>query len=169
MRVQHLAHHDVLTDLPNRTLFADRLQQSLAKARRDKTQLAVMYLDLDNFKPVNDTLGHAVGDLLLKDAARRMRHGVRESDTVARAGGDEFVVLLPAVESAQDALAVAEKIRHVLSQPFELAGHIMSISASIGVAVYPEHGQGEEALLKNADAAMYLAKQVGRNNVKLCG
>ena len=169
LRVQHLAHHDVLTDLPNRTLFADRLQQSLAKARRDKTHLAVMYLDLDNFKPVNDTLGHALGDLLLKDAARRMRHGVRESDTVARAGGDEFVVLLASVESAQDALAVAEKIRHALSQPFQLAGHIMSISASIGVAVFPEHGQEEEALLKNADAAMYLAKQLGRNNVKLCG
>jgi diguanylate cyclase (GGDEF)-like protein/PAS domain S-box-containing protein len=169
LRVQHLAHHDVLTDLPNRTLFADRLQQSLTKARRDKTHLAVMYIDLDNFKPVNDTLGHPMGDLLLKDAAKRMRHGVRESDTVARAGGDEFVVLLSSVESAQDALAVAEKIRHALNQPFHLADHIVSISASIGVAVYPEHGQGEEALLKNADAAMYLAKQAGRNNVKLCG
>ncbi|TRZ97652.1 MAG: diguanylate cyclase [Rhodocyclaceae bacterium] len=169
MRVQHLAHHDLLTDLPNRTLFTDRLQQSLAKAKRNKTHLALMYVDLDNFKPVNDTFGHAVGDLLLKDAAKRMRHGVRDSDTVARIGGDEFVVLLPSVESEQDALAVAEKLRHAMEQPFKLAGHITSISASIGVAVYPEHGDDQEALSKNADAAMYLAKQHGRNNVKLCG
>lgn len=167
MRVQHLAHHDLLTDLPNRTLFTDRLQQALAKAKRDKTRLALMYLDFDNFKPVNDTFGHAVGDLLLKDAARRMRHCVRESDTVARIGGDEFVVLLPSVESEQDALAVAEKLRQALDQPFELAGHAMHISASIGVAVYPEHGDDEDDLSKNADAAMYLAKQHGRNNVKL--
>ncbi|MCX7177040.1 MAG: PAS-domain containing protein, partial [Proteobacteria bacterium] len=129
MRVQHLAHHDLLTDLPNRTLFTDRLQQALAKAKRDKTRLALMYLDFDQFKPVNDTFGHAVGDLLLKDAAKRMRHCMRESDTVARIGGDEFVVLLPSVESEQDALGVAEKLRLALSQPFELAGHVMSISS----------------------------------------
>ncbi|MFA6312551.1 MAG: diguanylate cyclase [Sterolibacterium sp.] len=159
--------HDLLTDLPNRTLFTDRLQQALAKAKRDKTRLALMYLDFDKFKPVNDTFGHAVGDLLLKDAAQRMQHCVRESDTVARIGGDEFVVLLPSVESAQDALAVAEKLRLGLDQPFELAGHVMNISASIGVAVYPEHGHDEDELSKNADAAMYLAKQNGRNNVKL--
>ena len=169
LRVQHLAHHDLLTDLPNRNLFSDRLRQSLAIARRDKTRLALIYLDLDNFKPVNDTLGHAVGDLLLKDVAKRMRHCVRESDTVARIGGDEFVVLLPVVESEQDALTVAEKLRHALSQRFKLAGHIMNISASLGVAVHPEHGLDQDVLSRNADAAMYLAKQSGRNNVKLWG
>ncbi|TRZ64213.1 MAG: diguanylate cyclase [Rhodocyclaceae bacterium] len=167
MRIQHLAHHDLLTNLPNRTLFSDRLQQSLAKAKRDKTHLALMYLDLDRFKPVNDLHGHAVGDLLLKDAAKRMQHCVRESDTVARIGGDEFVILLPSVESEPDAQAVAEKLRYTLNQPFELAGHVMSISSSIGLAVYPAHGHDEEALLKNADAAMYLAKQSGRNIVKV--
>lgn len=167
MRVQHLAHHDLLTDLPNRTLLSDRLRQSLAKARRDKSRLALMYLDLDNFKPVNDTLGHAVGDLLLKDAAARMRHCVRESDTVARIGGDEFVLLLPEVDSEHDALAIAEKVRHALNQSFDLAGHRMSISSSIGIAMYPEHGHDEETLSKNADAAMYFAKEHGRNRVKV--
>lgn len=169
MRIQHLAHHDLLTDLPNRTLFSDRLQQSLAKARRDKTHMALMYLDLDKFKPVNDTLGHAMGDLLLKDAAKRMRHSVRESDTVARIGGDEFVILLPSADSEHDALVVAEKLRHALSQPFQLQGHRASISASIGVAVYPQHGSDEDELAKSADAAMYRAKQEGRNQVRLCG
>lgn len=166
-KMHQLAHFDALTGLPNRTLFADRLQQSLATARRDKGHFAMMFIDLDKFKPVNDELGHDVGDLLLKEVAKRMQHYVRESDTVSRIGGDEFVVLLPVVEAAQDAMLVAEKILHALNQPFELAGHSISISASIGVAVYPEHGSDEKMLTKSADTAMYHAKNGGRNNARL--
>lgn len=165
--VEHLAHFDALTDLPNRTLLNDRLQQALVKAKRDREHCALMFLDLDNFKPVNDTWGHAIGDQLLQEAGKRMRDSVRESDTVARLGGDEFVVLLPGAETAEDALVVAEKIRHVLNQPFLIGGHTLRVSSSIGVAVYPEHGQTEAELSNNADIAMYAAKQGGRNNVRL--
>jgi diguanylate cyclase (GGDEF)-like protein/PAS domain S-box-containing protein len=166
-RIAHMAHYDVLTGLPNRSLFTDRLELSLATAKRSKTRLGLMFIDLDKFKPVNDEFGHDVGDLLLKEAAKRMQHCVRESDTVSRIGGDEFVVLLPAVETEQDAMLVAEKILHALNQPFELAGHCISISASIGVAAYPEHGSDERTLTKNADVAMYYAKSAGRNNAML--
>jgi diguanylate cyclase (GGDEF)-like protein len=124
-----------------------------------------MFLDLDKFKPINDTLGHAVGDLVLQEAARRMQSCVRESDTVGRIGGDEFVILLPSVDSDQHALMVAEKIRHALNQPFMLAGQELYISSSIGVALYPEHGGDEKTLVKNADTAMYFAKEAGRNTV----
>lgn len=165
--IRHLAHFDALTDLPNRALITDRLQQALAKARRDKQHLAVMFLDLDEFKPVNDNLGHEVGDLLLKQVARRLQACMRESDTVARIGGDEFVVLLPQIEREQDAIVVAEKIRHALELPFELTDRKLQISSSIGVAVYPEHGSDEKLLLINADIAMYHAKKAGRNNYKL--
>ena len=166
-RIHHLAHYDVLTDLPNRALFNDRFHQAISKAKRDKAHVALMFIDLDKFKPINDTLGHDVGDLLLREVAQRMQHCVRESDTVARIGGDEFVVLLPGIESTQTALRVAEKILRVLNQPFELAGHHLEMSASIGVAVYPEHGVDEKILVKNADTAMYLAKNGGRNNARL--
>jgi len=166
-RMRRMAHYDALTELPNRTLLSDRLQQALATARRDKTRLAVMFIDLDMFKPINDTLGHYIGDLLLKEVAKRIQDCLRESDTAARIGGDEFVVLLPVIESEQDAMAVAEKIRYALCQPVELAGHTLHVSSSIGVAVYPEHGGEERALLKNADNAMYHAKAAGRNIVKL--
>lgn len=165
-RIQHLAHYDLLTGLPNRTLLVDRARQALAKARRDKTELALMFLDLDLFKRINDTLGHDVGDLLLQEAATRMQDCMRASDTVARIGGDEFVVLLPAVESAEDALVVAQKIREQLNQPFELAGHSLCVTCSVGVAVYPGHGGDETQLLKNADVAMYRAKKNGRNRVE---
>lgn len=166
-RMQHLAHYDVLTDLPNRALFSDRLQQEIALAKRNKTRMALMFLDLDKFKPVNDTLGHAVGDLMLKEVAKRLLSCVRGSDTVARMGGDEFVVLLPIIEAEQDAMLVADKILHALAQPFELAGQSAHISASIGLVVYPEHGSDERALTKNADIAMYHAKGRGRNNAML--
>ena len=166
-QVQHLAYHDPLTELPNRMLFTDRLQQALSTAKRDHAQLALMFIDLDKFKPVNDTHGHHVGDLLLKEVARRIQGCLRESDTVARIGGDEFVVLLPVVQAEQDALEVAEKIRFSLNQPFELAGHSLHISSSTGVAIYPEHGDEEKQLLKNADDAMYYAKSMGRDNVKI--
>lgn len=166
-RTHYLAHYDALTHLPNRTLIADRVRQALAKAKRDKTRMALMFADLDKFKPVNDELGHDVGDLLLQEVAKRLQDCMRESDTAARVGGDEFIILLPTIETEQDARVVAEKICHALDQPFELAGHRLSISCSIGVAVYPEHGGDEEQLVKHADTAMYCAKQSGRNNVKI--
>lgn len=166
-RTSYLAHYDALTHLPNRTLIADRIRQALAKARRDRTRLALMFVDLDRFKPVNDELGHDIGDLLLQEVARRLQDCMRESDTAARIGGDEFIVLLPTIDAEPDARVVAEKIRHALCQPFELAGHRMDISCSIGVAIYPEHGSNDEQLLKHADIAMYHAKQSGRNNVKV--
>jgi diguanylate cyclase (GGDEF)-like protein/PAS domain S-box-containing protein len=165
--MQHMAQYDALTHLPNRALFNDRLQQAIAAAQRNKARLALMFIDLDKFKPVNDTYGHGVGDLLLKEVALRIQNCLRESDTAARIGGDEFVILLPAIETKQDAGKVGDKILHALNQPFELAGHTLQISASIGVAVYPEHGNNEKLLVKNADLAMYHAKENGRNNVKI--
>ena len=166
-QLQHLAHYDALTGLPNRTLFSDRLQQALATAKRSDAHMALLLLDLDKFKPVNDTLGHAVGDLLLIEVGKRLQACVRESDTVSRLGGDEFVVLLPTLEAEPDAMRVAEKIRNALSQPFVLADHHIGISASIGVAVYPQHGSDERTLTKNADTAMYVAKNAGNNNARL--
>ncbi|MDP2693470.1 MAG: diguanylate cyclase [Gallionella sp.] len=165
--MRRMAQYDGLTHLPNRALFGDRLQQALAAAKRDRNHLALMFLDLDKFKPINDTYGHAVGDLLLKEAAQRIQDCLRASDTAARIGGDEFVVLLPVIEAEQDASTVGEKIRHALAQPFELAGYTLHISSSIGVAVYPEHGADEKLLVKSADIAMYHAKKNGRDNVKM--
>ena len=166
-KYQHLAHHDMLTGLPNRSLFTDRLQQMLVQAKRSPTHGALIYLDLDKFKPVNDTLGHNIGDLVLMSIAQRLQAAVRESDTVARIGGDEFVVLLPVIESKLDASTVAEKIRVALEQPFEINGKRIQIGCSVGIAVYPEHGGDEISLMKNADTAMYRAKQNGRNNVQM--
>lgn len=166
--MQHLAHFDLLTGLANRTLFTDRLQQTIAKARRDKARLALMFIDLDEFKPVNDLLGHHIGDLLLKEVASRLQECLRrETDTVGRMGGDEFVVILPEIEASSDALNVAEKILHSLDQPFDIAGHSIRISASIGIALFPEHGSDEKLLLKSADAAMYRAKEGGRNRLEV--
>ncbi len=166
-RIRHQAQYDALTDLPNRVLLIDRLQQALVQARRDRGHLALMYVDLDKFKPINDSLGHAVGDLLLQEVALRMQHCVRQADTVARMGGDEFVVLLPVVENEQDVLNVAEKIRCTLNQPFNIDGQELNISSCTGVAIYPEGGTTKNELIGNADIAMYRAKESGRNNVKL--
>ncbi|GAB3367080.1 MULTISPECIES: diguanylate cyclase domain-containing protein [Giesbergeria] len=166
-RIAYMARHDPLTDLPNRMLLEDRLRQALLASRRHHHQLAVMFLDLDKFKPVNDQYGHAVGDLLLRVAAQRMQTQVRAADTVARIGGDEFVVLLPIVQSTAAALQVAEKIRVALSQPFDLQGVVVSISASIGVALCPDHGGSDVELLRHADAAMYQAKQQNASGVAL--
>lgn len=163
-RMRHMAHYDLLTELPNRALLNERLQQAVVKAQRDKAHMAVMFLDLDRFKPVNDKLGHDIGDLLLKLVAQRLLSSVRASDTVARLGGDEFVVLLHAVEHEQDAIVVAEKMLHALNQSFQVAQHEISISGSIGIAVYPQHGEDEKLLLINADIAMYHAKKSGRNH-----
>ena len=160
-RMQYLAHFDPLTDLPNRALFNDRLRQALAVCRRNHTHLALMFIDLDKFKPVNDTLGHAVGDMLLKEVAYRLLDNIRESDTAARIGGDEFVVLLSGVESEKDVYTVAEKIQKAIQEPCELAGHTVRISASIGISLYPEHGLTNEEILTRADDAMYHAKHSG--------
>ena len=167
--LQHMAHYDKLTDLPNRVLLADRLQQALSTANRDKERMALMFIDLDRFKHINDSFGHHVGDLLLQEATQRMLACVRESDTVARIGGDEFMVLLPAIEKQEYAMMVAEKIRYALCQPLYLAGNIVCISSSLGIAIFPDHGVSEEELIRHADDAMYAAKQAGRNIVRMHG
>ncbi len=162
--VRHLAHYDALTDLPNRTLFNDRLGQALINAHRNRCKAAVMFLDLDRFKQINDTLGHSVGDLLLQEAALRLKNCMREGDTVSRLGGDEFVVLLPEIAGEEDAYVVAQKLLNTVAQPFTLDGHELHISTSIGVSFYPDDGADTETLMKNADIAMYRAKEMGRNN-----
>lgn len=167
-RIKRMAHYDHLTQLPNRRLFQDRIQVAINQARREKTRLALMMIDLDNFKPINDQFGHAVGDLLLKAVSKCMLSCLRESDTLARLGGDEFVVLLPGIGTNHDALGVAEKIRLALNKPFQLAGgYKVSIACSIGVTIFPDHGINETRLSQNADAAMYAAKEHGRNSVHL--
>lgn len=164
-RIKHMAHHDALTNLPNRILFSDRLNHGIAVAKREKSRLALLYVDLDNFKPVNDEFGHSAGDTLLQMVAQRMNDCVRESDTVARIGGDEFAVLLVQLHSRHDAEIVAEKLRIALETPFEIESVQLNISCSIGGAYYPEDGVNEQVLIRNADQAMYQAKASGRNQV----
>jgi diguanylate cyclase (GGDEF)-like protein/PAS domain S-box-containing protein len=159
--------HDVLTKMPNRDLLLERLQRALLNARRNSTKLAVMFIDIDKFKLINDNFGHDIGDLVLIEVAHRIKSGLRESDTPARIGGDEFVVLLPLIADAQDALFVAEKIRQTVTQNFAVNGKNLDVSTSIGIAIYPEHGLDEETLMKHADTAMYYIKNHGRNNTKL--
>jgi diguanylate cyclase (GGDEF)-like protein len=156
---EHQALHDALTDLPNRTLFHDRVGQALVTARREHLPTAVMIMDLDRFKEVNDTLGHASGDELLKLAGDRLRATLRESDTVARLGGDEFGVLLPKVVDSVAAVSVARKLREALEEPFSIHGLALRIEASVGIALYPEHGEDVHSLLQRADVAMYVAKE----------
>lgn len=165
-QLELLAHYDLLTGLPNRALFDDRLDRALASARRQKNRLGLLYIDLDEFKPINDARGHDVGDWLLQAVAQRMKQCIRESDTVARLGGDEFVILLPEIHAAADALKVAEKIRLDLQTPFDTPeGYVLAISSSIGVALYPDHGDNERDLLRSSDEAMYWAKKGGRNRI----
>lgn len=162
--VKHLAFFDPLTNLPNRRLLADRLHQGVTHAKRDHGHLALIFVDLDRFKPVNDRYGHLAGDQLLQTVAHRLQACVRESDTVARVGGDEFVVLLDGIGHINDAMQVAEKIHAVLLEPFRLAsGQSVHISSSAGIAMYPEHGLDEAALSRHADVAMYAAKAAGRD------
>lgn len=157
-RLEHLALYDHLTHLPNRTLFYDRIHSAIARAKRSKGIFALFYLDLNKFKAVNDNHGHTVGDLLLEQVARRLEHCVRECDTIARFGGDEFVILLENIEQSEQSLGIAEKIRQTLSKPFQLAELILDISPSIGIAHFPLHGDNENDLLRRADEAMYLDK-----------
>ncbi|MDQ5941404.1 MAG: hypothetical protein QG572_217 [Pseudomonadota bacterium] len=163
-RIEHLAHHDTLTGLANRSLLKDRLQQAIAVAARSRTQLALMFLDLDFFKHVNDTIGHSAGDAMLIEVAQRLRHCVRESDTLARIGGDEFVVLLTNIRDVQDSARVAETIIAAIAEPITLDTHVINTSASLGIAIWPDDGANEETLTSNADVAMYHAKSSGRNN-----
>jgi diguanylate cyclase (GGDEF)-like protein/PAS domain S-box-containing protein len=163
----HLAQHDFLTDLPNRMLLNDRLTQAIALARRHGQHLAVLFLDLDQFKNVNDSLGHVIGDALLKSVAGRLVTCVRGSDTVSRQGGDEFVVLLSEIEHAGDATASAQRIIAALVAPHDIANHQLHVSATIGISIYPDDGPDAETLIKSADTAMYHAKEAGRNSYKL--
>lgn len=166
-RLQHIALYDQLTRLPNRELLHDRLRTALVRARREQGRVALLYLDLDNFKRVNDALGHAAGDHLLQVTADRLLQCTRKSDTVARIGGDEFVVLLESIRAPDHAWTIATKIRELLNQPFDLQGQSMRILPSVGVALYPEHGDGEKQLLHRADEAMYRAKKAGGNRLQL--
>jgi diguanylate cyclase (GGDEF)-like protein/PAS domain S-box-containing protein len=163
-RMSYLAHHDYLTDLPNRMLLDDRLGQAIAGAHRRHQQLAVLFVDVDRFKHINDSLGHAIGDQLLLSVARRLVASVRGSDTVSRQGGDEFVVLLSSIAHAEDAALSANKILNALAMPHRVKEHDLQISASIGIGVYPDDGHEAETLVKNADIAMLNAKESGRNN-----
>ncbi len=164
LRMSHLAQHDCLTDLPNRLLLNDRLTRAIASARRNGNRLAVLFLDLDRFKDINDSLGHAIGDKLLQSVTERLVARVRSSDTVSRQGGDEFVVLLSELEHPEDAAVCAKKMLTALTAPHRIAQHDVHVTVSIGVSTYPEDGQDAETLVKSADTAMYQAKENGRNN-----
>ncbi|HYL19996.1 MAG TPA: EAL domain-containing protein [Burkholderiales bacterium] len=163
-RISYLATRDPLTELPNRVLFNDRLEQGIVAARRSGQSLALLFIDLDRFKNINDSLGHQVGDLLLKEVASRMQVCIRKGDTLSRLGGDEFVVTLEGLMQAEDASQVAGKIIKALSRPFEIAGHTLNTSCSIGISIFPLDADDDRALMKNADTAMYHAKDKGRNN-----
>lgn len=162
-QVQFLAYYDALTELPNRTLLRDRLGKALAGSRRRKDKVAVLFLDLDRFKVINDSLGHSFGDLLLRKVADRLKSQVREQDTVARVGGDEFLVVLTDLKDVTDAAIAAEKIMDAMIAEMIIQGRSFSMSCSMGISIFPEHGSDSETLIKNADAAMYSAKESGRN------
>ncbi|MGA7473228.1 MAG: EAL domain-containing protein, partial [Candidatus Sulfotelmatobacter sp.] len=165
-RVQYLAYYDALTGLPNRTLLQDRLTKTLAGARRQKDKVALLFLDLDGFKNINDSLGHAVGDLLLQEIAARLKTWGREQDTVARLGGDEFLIMLTGVKDVPDVAVAAERLMDAMTAAFVVQGHSLSIGCCIGISIFPEHGADGETLISRADAAMYSAKEYGRNNFR---
>ncbi len=167
-KIQQMALHDSLTGLPNRKLFSDRLGIDLAQAQRNQRKIGIMMLDLDNFKDVNDTLGHDVGDILLKATAERLSAALRKGDTVARFGGDEFVLIVHDMEAIESATQFAQRIVDRFRKPFFIDTHQLVVTTSIGIAVYPNDGIDEGILLKNADIAMYQAKQAGRSRYQLC-
>lgn len=162
--IAHLAKHDALTNLPNRHLLQDRIRQALLQAQRNGNQGAVLFIDLNQFKAINDSMGHDVGDLLLKEIAQRLISSLRSQDTVARQGGDKFIVLLHSIAQAQDAGTAAQKLLDALLLPYQIEGKELYISASIGIAVFPADGEDADTLLKHGDTAMYQAKEAGRNN-----
>jgi len=165
-RIRHLAYYDALTGLPNRSLLQDRLAKALASARRRRERVALLFFDLDRFKTINDSLGHSVGDLLLKEVAKRLEKWAREQDTVARLGGDEFVVVLTAVKEIADAAVAADRLMKVMPAELVVQRQLLTVTCSLGISVFPDHGTDGETLLKNADAAMYCAKDNGRNNLQ---
>ena len=165
--IQFQAYHDLLTELPNRTLFMDRLANSILQARRSNSRLSVMFMDLDRFKVVNDTLGHDVGDELLKQLSSRLRSCLRDSDTLARLGGDEFILLLPLTNSAEKAQLLADKIIRTVKTPFFIDQHELYVTASVGIAMYPEDGENPDTLIKHADVAMYHTKSQGRDGFNI--
>ncbi|GAB6052664.1 hypothetical protein JCM17960_14840 [Magnetospira thiophila] len=162
-KIRQLAHHDILTGLPNRALLQDRLNRAVSRAKRHGIYLALMYVDLDKFKPINDLFGHQVGDDVLRGVAERLSRSVRTTDTVARVGGDEFVVLIEQMAAPEEAAAIAEKILTLLLAPFNIKGADITIGASIGISLFPTHGEDPEALMEQADEAMYKVKGAGRN------
>lgn len=162
-KLDHLSHYDMLTNLPNRVLLNDRFAQALEHARRSQEKLAVLFLDLDRFKMINDTLGHNNGDLVLRSAAERISSCIRTGDTIARVGGDEFVVIAPDISDPRDAAVLAQRIIDILAQPFVMEGHELLVTSSIGISLYPSDGDNMETLIKNADTAMYHAKQQGKS------
>lgn len=162
--LRYQAHYDALTDLPNRVLFQDRLQQTIEKARRHQQQFALLFIDLDQFKQMNDSLGHEIGDQVLKMVAKQLKSALREEDTLARLGGDEFTVIVQELNQPQDASILANKILELTKQPFQVDQHTLYLSSSIGISIYPKDAQTSEELLKYADAAMYRAKDEGRDN-----
>ena len=166
-QMRYLADHDALTGLPNRVLFEDRLTHALADARRNKTQCALIFVDLDHFKDINDTYGHAIGDIVLREVAARLGACVRDSDTIGRLGGDEFVMLLPDINGEQGASRVAEKARQALAEDIVIEGRAIPLSASMGIAIYPQHGMTLSDLSNSADTAMYEAKANGRGAVRV--
>ncbi len=164
LNLQHQAYHDALTELPNRTLFNDRLKQAVEKAKRNNTLFALFFIDLDRFKQINDSLGHTVGDELLKVVTERLKAAIRKEDTLARLGGDEFTIIMEELSNAQDSSLLAQKILEILQQPIEIGTHTLYVSSSIGISLYPQDDTDAGNLLKYADAAMYRAKEEGRNN-----
>lgn len=166
-RVRHLAHHDALTGLPNRRLLEDRLEQALVRARRQQLNVAVLFIDLDRFKAVNDTLGHRVGDMLLRAVATRLRELLREGDTVSRVGGDEFVLVLPDMSKTSAASETAQKLLDSLAQAYVIEEHTLHVTPSIGISLFPKDSMDVETLISRADSAMYHAKQMGRKNFQI--
>lgn len=166
-KLAYQAQHDALTELPNRALFSERLMRAIGLAKRHHHQVGLLYLDLDAFKAINDSLGHAIGDCLLQSVARRLSKCVRNTDTICRQGGDEFVVLLSEIDKPQDAAKIAQKILATLAETHSISQHELHITASVGISIYPDHGNDEPILLNNADTAMYHAKKIGRNKYQL--
>lgn len=166
-QISHMAEHDILTGLPNRTLMTDRLVQSIMHAKRYGKQVALMFLDIDHFKHINDSLGHEVGDKLLQSVASRLQTAVRLSDTVSRHGGDEFVILLNEVAGKEDIIQIAEKLSHAMVEPHQISGNSLRVTVSIGISIFPDDGKDAKNMIKNADIAMYQAKKYGRNNYQI--
>ena len=165
-QIRRMAHFDALTNLPNRILLMDRLDQALAISQRNQTKTGVIFMDLDNFKSINDSLGHHVGDMLLQQVAERIKAALREVDTVSRLGGDEFVVVLPELRHTEDADVIAQKLLRALSEELIVSGEKVRCTPSMGVSIYPDHGTDASTLIRMADKAMYHAKQDGRNTFR---